>query len=674
MSLFDKLKTTKLKSLKYGDDSFGGGDSLEPIIQTPIRDDNPVGVQKTAKSTAEENQNRVSFLLDNTARGSRFLTNQRNLQLSNTRLEPTSDVNAKTRITQLMYYTKELTLSQIGRDPSLEGEHYTRFGVSPFMDEDFKYTNVVGKNNTSPGDASKNRLVTLQKKLQVGRNLSVATYNFKTNLKNNLNSLAKSLNSITGLFNLFGGNKLVNKINDKVNIVNKVSTPILTPTIDSYLGGPNSINGLGFTTIRRFDYTNDQDKIIALKEKTNLKASQGKIDSDLVNRPSGAAFKYNSDPNSEQFTPTLPKSSVATKFDALQKQQIKQHAYYGGANVKVYSQSTDYNYVVSLRNPQEKIVGNRTSPTFNYFGADKPTLSAFNRNDGDNMSVVFELIDPFTGYRLQRLIFSAYISQFRVNSDSTWTNISYIGRSEDFYIFNKYKRTANFNLQIPCFNIVELREKHRALGALESSLAGSYNKANKLGGILTKLYLGNYIRGEVGIINSLSYDIPNDSSWDLDDQLAHNINVSINFTIIHNNLPTYRGEGGFLGINGNIPNAANGFISNFAALNKTGASDVNDINNSKSKFIKLTHNKNTTLQLDKQLNTPAARIAEGQPAILTRQQQLNALKNQIFTDRINKSNQESQAILQQMLAKTKKSVQESQTVLQSKTKSKSVPK
>ena len=594
MSLFDKLKTTKFKSLKYGDDSFGGGNSLEPIIQTPIRNDNPVGVERQVKDVAAENQARITYLLDKTPRGAKFLTNQRNLQLSNTRLEPTSESNAKTRITPLMYYTKELTLSQIGRNPALEGEHYTRFGISPFMDEDLTYTSIVTKNNTA-GDKSKNRLVTLQNKLQVGRNSSVTLYNFKTTLRNTLTSIAKGINSITGIFNIFGGNQIINKINDKVNLINKVSTPFLTPTIDSYLGGPNSINGLGVTTIRRFDYTNNSEKASALKELSNFKASQGKIDPNILKLASGASFKYNSDANAEQFTIELPQSTVSNKFSDLQRQQIKQHAYYGGSNVKVNSQSTDYNYVVALRNPKQKIVEDRISPTFNYLGPNKQTTSLFDRNDGDNMSVVFELINPFTGDRLQRLVFSAYINGFKVNSDATWNDISYIGRSENLFVYSKYRRTASFNLQIPCFNIVELREKHRALGALESSLAGQYND-NKLGGILTKLYLGNYLRGEVGIINNISYDIPNDSSWDLDEQLAHNINVSINFTIIHNDLPTYREKGGFLGINDNIPNAANGFISNFTALNKAGATNIDDINNIGTRFTKLNHKSNTSIQ------------------------------------------------------------------------------
>ena len=160
MSLFNKLKTTSLKSLKYGNDSFGGGDSLEPIIQKPIRNDNPVGVQARIQDVALENQQRVSFLLNKTDRGAKFLQNQRSLQLSNTRLEALPDnISKRTRINPLIYYNPENTLAEIGRNPADEGEHYTRFGITPFMDESLKYLSVVNENNKgNTPESTNNRL------------------------------------------------------------------------------------------------------------------------------------------------------------------------------------------------------------------------------------------------------------------------------------------------------------------------------------------------------------------------------------------------------------------------------------------------------------------------------------------------------------------------------------
>jgi hypothetical protein len=278
---------------------------------------------------------------------------------------------------------------------------------------------------------------------------------------------------------------------------------------------------------------------------------------------------------------------------------------------------TTYHYNVLAKNP-ENIVLTKDSPTFKYFG--KQTLGNFERNDGENMTVLFQLINPFNGKNLHRIAFPAYINGFKISSDASWNEVSYIGRAENFYTFNKYKRTASFSLQIPCFNIVELREKHRALGALESSLAGRYGedgKGTKLGGILTKLFVGNYLKGEIGIINSLSYDIPNDSSWDLDEKLAHNINVSVSFTIIHNALTTYNKDGGFF--TKNIPNTAKGFISSESAIKGTGV-DMEGFFDKKGNRI-----------LDEDGNDVGFSKVEKEPNVITGDNKPNdALKSALF--------------------------------------------
>jgi hypothetical protein len=607
MSLFDKLKDTKFKSLKFGSDKPGGGTSPEPIIQKPIKDNNLVGMEKTVADTAAENRDRISRLIKSTPRGINFLTKQSGLQLSNTRLElPKGNifgvgVNSSTRLTPLTFYNKETLLAQEGGNI---GDHFDRFGLTPFMEDSYKYINIATSNNTTKN----NRLVGLQNKLETkyykltpGISITQSSVNIlKSKVKSILGGISTFTNTLAGISNIFGGSPFLNSINNKISGISRLVSPFLSPTIDQYIGGPGSKFGIGTTNIRRFDYTNDLDKFRAVKELSDIGARNGKINPDILNTTYGASFAYNTNVNAEPFTIALPTSQITNTFTKLNNQKIKQHASYGGNNVTVTGQQTKYNYIVALSNPEMEIIKDRLSESFNYFGENKQTFLAFDRNDGDNMSIVFQLINAFTGENLQRLIFSAYINNFKINSDATWNDISYIGRSENLYVYSKYKRTASFNLQIPCFNIIELREKHRALGALESSLAGQYND-NKLGGILTRLYLGNYLRGEVGIINSISYDIPNDSSWDLDEQLAHNINVSVNFTIIHNELPTYRGEGGFLGINGNIPNSANGFISSQRALTKTGASIENDIINSETKFAKIIKTDNTSVQKNNQL-------------------------------------------------------------------------
>jgi hypothetical protein len=154
------------------------------------------------------------------------------------------------------------------------------------------------------------------------------------------------------------------------------------------------------------------------------------------------------------------------------------------------------------------------------------------------------------------------MSGYKDNFDATWNDVNYAGRAESFYIYSKFKRTVNFDLKIPCFNKIELFEKHRALGQLASVTAGSYNNKLLLGGVLIKINMGNYLVGEYATLNNVSYSIPDDASWDIsnDALLSMYIDASFSLTIVHKKLPGYRQssttvlDNGFFGY---LPNPVN---------------------------------------------------------------------------------------------------------------------
>jgi hypothetical protein len=547
MSLFGKLKTTKFKSLKYGDDSFGGGDSLEPIIQKPIRNDNPVGVQTPIQDVALENEKRISVLLNKTNRGYKFIRNQQSLQLSNTRLEATPDnISKRTRISPLIYYNPGNTLAQIGRNPADQGEHYTRFGVTPFMDENLKYSSVVTRNNQE----NNNRLEKLYNKLQVGTIPTTVNDLFKDRLRNTLNSIARGTNLLAGIFNIFGGNRIINKINSKVNLITNSILPALTPEsriIDEYNGGPGSLYGVvGTTKIRRFDYTNQVD---INKFKQFVK--------DKINSRKNLITGFGNRPNPEQTklgTSVLYGNDVTAGYE--NKDEIKNSVYNITSDIngnKIYDDIINKSKGMSSGTYTEYLGTNETTTGYRYVYAKKLSKNIKNPdgrpswinsklnvyNDvtiDDRMPVKFNLINAFTGNINNVVEFSAYINGFRDSSTPEYSDIKYIGRSEHFYVYNGFKRDVSFNLQVPCFNLYELREKHKNLATLMASTMGQYDDT-KLGGVLCKLTLGNYINNQAGYITSLSYDIPDDSPWDWEKGLAHNLNVSIGFTLIHNFLP-----------------------------------------------------------------------------------------------------------------------------------------
>jgi hypothetical protein len=608
MSLFDKLKETKFKSLKFGNDKPGSGTGPEPIIQTPINDNNKVGIEKSIKDTAVENKNRISRLLTSTPRGINFVNKQQGLQASNARLElsnapilPTINIQGSgfinalnaganlvnsanasynntsiaqtNRSTQLTKYNAGNTLTQVGADI---GDHFDRFGLTPYIEDRLKYINIANANNSE----KENRLTKLYTKLKVGT-LSDEKSSIdilKRKLRNTIQGAALFTNSLTAISNVFGGSSFLNRLNNKVNNISRIASPFLDPVIDRYIGGPGSKFGVGATNIRRFDYTNNLDKSNLLDSIRDNKVKN--ITYRPIEQLTGASDKYN---NFSEIlgqivinppTPAPINSPIDSTYQKLYNQiNNAKSVSYSGSVIFVNGKTVEYGYKTITENKKNLSIYSfqRNSATYDYIKNESGRLDgAYDRNDGEIMTVVFQLLDPFSSVNLHRILFPAYMNGFKVSSDATWNPISYIGRSEDLYVYTKFKRTVSFNLQIPCFNPVELRERHRALGALESSLAGKYNN-NKLGGIVTQLYVGNYLRGEPGIINNLSYDIPNESSWDIDEQLAHNINLSINFTVIHKDLPTYDKNGGFF--KRNIKNGANYFLSSEKALNKTGAND-----------------------------------------------------------------------------------------------------
>jgi hypothetical protein len=184
----------------------------------------------------------------------------------------------------------------------------------------------------------------------------------------------------------------------------------------------------------------------------------------------------------------------------------------------------------------------RNDPNFKY--VKKELANKFERTNDttltdDNLKLVFTPLDPFTGNKLNTLSFLGYITDYSENYDSSWGDVKYIGRAEKFYIFNEFKRTVSVGFNVPCFNAVELNNKHCALSELASTLAGKYSDNNLLGGIITKLKVGNYIDNQPGIITNLTFSPIQDSSWDLDAQLAFYLKVSFGFTLIHNFLPEY---------------------------------------------------------------------------------------------------------------------------------------
>jgi hypothetical protein len=522
------------KSIKYGRDRRGNGDSGQPYITTPIplrlaqsiADDGLVrGGITTADRASQIDTERINRFLKDKPRGPLFIQRQVKLQFSNPKLEVKKYKGSgdglfgiiSSAAAGLFNVVNELipgptrlynqgfnTIAQIGA--TAFGRHFDRHGLTPVQDDNTKYF-AVAKHNNENGT---NRLVELKTKL----------IKPVENPQKFLNSANFIINNINALF--------------KTNIPTK-GLQSQDLQIANYLGGPDSIYGNGRTIIRRFDITSNGFNTLEVQERI---------------APGVPSINYANDLGvSDDYLDTFSNfvaNNINTQNPTNKPSQVDQSAV-------VYKSASSKNYetlrtaVSNVTNKQKYNVIQQkqlSNPNFSAYLGGKKILEVANRYDPNILSIVFRIINPFNQVP-DPIILSAYIKGFRDNFDASWNEYSYAGRSESFYTYGKFKRNVNFSLDIPCFNKEQLVEKYRALGQLASTTAGAYNENGLLGGVIMKLNVGNHVRGEYAILNNLSYEIPDETSWDIDAQLALLIRATFSFTIIHSNLPQYRQDEGF---------------------------------------------------------------------------------------------------------------------------------
>jgi hypothetical protein len=143
--------------------------------------------------------------------------------------------------------------------------------------------------------------------------------------------------------------------------------------------------------------------------------------------------------------------------------------------------------------------------------------------------------------------FRAFIDNISDSYDADWNAISYMGRGEKFYKYGGFERKMSLGFTVAAQSKDELNVMYDKLNFLASSLAPEYLDSLTSGymcGNMAYITLGDYINDQPGIITSLTFDIPEDSPWEIERnqgsrrQLPHMIKVSLNFTPIHKFRPS----------------------------------------------------------------------------------------------------------------------------------------
>ena len=207
----------------------------------------------------------------------------------------------------------------------------------------------------------------------------------------------------------------------------------------------------------------------------------------------------------------------------------------GGKNVINYG--IDASTLVALDKINALPMYDGEGPNNNYAINDlvKFRIAAIN-NDGNGKQAVY-------------MHFRAFIDSFNDNYDATWNPIKYSGRGDTLYNYQGFERTINLSFTVYAQSKAELIPMYRKLNYLASTLAPDYTEAGFMRGNLLRLTLGGYLYEQPGFITSLTYTIPEESTWEIGidekggydasvKELPHMIKVTgMTFTPIHDFLP-----------------------------------------------------------------------------------------------------------------------------------------
>jgi hypothetical protein len=509
-------RNTDLKSLRYGKDRVGGGSSNQPYIKSPIPEnrnqlDRNGGIDFLLRggtltpSRAAEDVSRLTKMFGDfkSPNGVLFIAKQNILSLSGVKTQASGIINQG-------IYTPTSTILQAGGNAF--GIHLNKQGLNPFR-------------NTSPDDTSgflgiQNPLrlpvyaqvVKSDQEKKDNRLVQLANWKLKININpvtpstGNINELAQaSLTSpLTGTSSVTFQNPTLSSAAfeqiKKSSLISRQDGEIL-----QYAGGPNSILGIGKTTIQR--YSNTADGL------------------DFTKNPTFQGRYYVLDSTQISNIPTSKDNTQVETFKDFRKDLLAQQT--SGLKKNILSKSPDYklNRIenrVNLGDP-----GKRNKNISSYRQGlgeplDKITSYPLYKSEGPNTKDTNDLIkfrigiiDNDSPKEKIYIHFRAFLDSMDDNYTAEWNAFKYMGRGENFYRYNGFTRTINLGWTVAAQSKDELIPMYQKLNYLASSLTPDYSYTGYMRGNLATLTVGGYLYEQPGIITSINYSVPQESPWEI---------------------------------------------------------------------------------------------------------------------------------------------------------------
>jgi len=584
---------TNLKSLKYGNDKPGGGSSSQPYITTKIPEgDNPNlnspdfllrGGNLTLANSVLDTIRLGKYFTDfKSPSGLLFIAKQNVLSRVASRTETSGVLNEN-------IYTPLSTLAQAG--VSGVGLHFNKQGLNPIPGSpgSIKTYEDLIQNKTFLGSLldlkDSNRLVSL--------------YNVKikgsqeTFLINGITSLKQDK---VNLLQYPGGPGSVLGVGQ--------TTLKLSTTVPSINNQGKNLTGEG-----QLELTNRDDIKSSIKKPLGVSEIYSKFDENIIgdfelrsnksslfskssnwyylgNNIAGNVYTYTSGSMNTGTTNGYINGAAVYTYKELTegknysntneglkdfrkkiRERFKNEAYNPLPESPDYSSKNIENRV-NLGDPGNPFGKDLTSYSKGYNGSGSASVSSYDkitalplyRSDGKDEAFSNKPTNDLVKFRIaaidnndpsQKVFihFRAFLNTINDSYNSDWDSTSYVGRGEKFYNYNGFDRKVSLSFTVAAQSKIELIPMYKKLNYLASQLAPDYSKYGYMRGPLVQLTIGGYFFEQPGFITSLTYDISEDTTWEIGidekgeydksvKELPHIIRVSnFSFTPIHEFVP-----------------------------------------------------------------------------------------------------------------------------------------
>ena len=120
-----------------------------------------------------------------------------------------------------------------------------------------------------------------------------------------------------------------------------------------------------------------------------------------------------------------------------------------------------------------------------------------------------------TGLNTDVLAFRSYLSNFQDNFSSKWKEFNYMGRGEEFFVYEGFKRDISIGFYLAAMAKEEMPAIYTKLNYLMSAMAPDYNDRYQMRGNYALLTVGDYIYQQPGVFTSLNISDLLEAPWEI---------------------------------------------------------------------------------------------------------------------------------------------------------------